>query len=217
MSNCGFATDHDVWFVVVPLCSGPYQATTCLPGTGLDTVIGVWDGTGGCGGLVPINCDDNTCNLPNQFTSSTVTWTATAGTPYFISVAGYFGQAGPFSLLVTAGGGISLNFTTGGPGSIGYSVVGAPPGGLIFTAVTLIAGAYPSGWFFGIDIAFPELQLELNQGFPFVTVASLCGSFSVGPLPGVPSGLTVYGVALGVAVGSSFPTTISPPATFTVP
>ena len=33
VTNCGFAADHDVWYVVIPVCSGPYQATTCLPGT----------------------------------------------------------------------------------------------------------------------------------------------------------------------------------------
>jgi hypothetical protein len=215
--TCGYATDHDVWYVVVPACSGPYMATTCLAGTTLDTVLGIWDGTNGCAGLTLVACDDSTCALPSQWFASTATWTATAGTPYYISVGGYLGATGTFNLLVASGSGISLAFTNAGPGTIGYSVVGGPSGGTIFTAATLVAGAYPSGWFFGIDITFPELSSEVNAGFPFITAASSCGTVSVGPIGGVPTGLTVYGVALGVPIGSSFPTNISLPATATVP
>ena len=202
VTNCGFSNGPDVWYVIVPSCSGPYTATTCDPGTQYDTVLGIWDGTGGCGNLIAVACNDddpNGCTTGGYFgLESRVSWTATAGTPYYISVSGYAGGTGNFNLIAFSGGGIALTFTTGGPGSIGYSVVGGPPGGLIFTAVTLLAGAYPSGWFFGIDITFGELQLEINQGFPFITLATSCGSSTVGPFPGVPSGLSVYGVALGL-------------------
>jgi hypothetical protein len=212
---------NDVWFLVVPTCSGPYTATTCLAATDYDTTLAVWDGTGGCSNLVAVTCNDDSpigCSAGQVFgLESLVTWTATAGTPYYISVAGFVGNTGNFGLVVAIGSGLSLNFTNNGPGTIGYQILGGSPNGATFTAVTLSPGAYPAGWFFGIDISFPELASEVDTGFPFLIGMDPCGSGSVGPFFGLPSGLTVYAVSLGLPLNGGFPTVISPPATATVP
>jgi len=221
VTNCGFANSSDVWYVLVPSCSGTYTATTCLAGTNFDTVLGIWDGTGGCGNLIALACNDDDptfCQSGQAFgLESRVSWTATAGTSYYISLAGYAGNTGNFQLIAQLGSGMALTFTNNGVGTIGYQVVGAPPNGACFTGITLQAGAYPTGWFFGIDIGFAELSSEINTGFPFLTGLTACGSTTVGPFAGVPSGLTLYGVALGFPFGASFPSVISPPATATVP
>jgi hypothetical protein len=212
---------NDVWYVVVASCSGPYTATTCQAATAYDTTLAIWDGTAGCSNLVAINCNDDSpigCSAGQVFgLESWVTWTATAGTPYYISVAGFVGNMGNFGLLVSNGTGLTLTFTNNGPGTIGYQVVGGSPNGATFTAVTLSQGAYPSAWFFGIDISFPELMNEVNTGFPFLIAMDPCGSGTVGPFGGLPTGLTVYGVSLGIPLNGGFPTVISPPATASVP
>lgn len=207
----------DVWYVFVASCTGTYTATTCVAGTGYDTVVAVWDGTNGCGSLVPITCNDDNCNLGAQFLSSSTSWSATAGNIYYVSVGGFVGSMGNFNLLVNPGGGMNLSITNSGPGTIGYQIVGGPPSGTAFTAITLNAGAFPNGWFFGIDIPLQELAIEINFGFPFSVALDTCGNATVGPFGGVPSGLTVYAVSLGTPNGGTTPTTISNAATGTVP
>jgi hypothetical protein len=65
-------------------------------------------------------------------------------------------------------------------------------GALFFVAATLNAGAFPNGWFFGIDIGFPELAAEINAGFPFVGILDAIGTASAGPFTGLPSGLVIH-------------------------
>jgi hypothetical protein len=221
VTSCGFQNGADVWYVVVPVCTGPYQATTCQGPTNVDTVLGIWDGTGGCGNLIAVACNDDDptgCTAGQVFgLESRVNWNAVAGTPYYISVAGYFGGTGTFQLLVTSGSGLTLTFTNSGPGTIGYSVAGGPPGGSAFTAVTLAAGNFPAGWFFGIDIGFAELANEINTGFPFLVGLTPCGNVNVGPFGGLPSGLNIYGVTLGIPFGGGVVTQVSAPQSTTVP
>jgi hypothetical protein len=217
--SCGYANASDVWYSLVAACSGNYQATTCDAGTTFDTVLTIWDGSSGCGTLVELACNDDNCNLPsgNHFLNSTVTWTAVAGQQYFISVAGFYGSTGTFNLLVNAGGALALNFINAGSGTIGYTVTGAPPGGLQFTAISLFPGNYPTGWFYGIDIGFSDLVNQINFGFPFLTGLTSCGSVTVGPFGGLPTGLTLYGVTLGVPFGSPAPSIVSAPTSATIP
>jgi hypothetical protein len=210
---CGFAPSNDLWYVIVPVCSGTYSASTCSNNTTFDTVIGIWSGS--CGALTPVSCNDDNCNT--TFLSSNATWSATAGVPYYISVCGYNGQVGSFDLVVNNGAGISLTFINGGPGSIGYQVTGGPSSGFQLTAITLTAGNYPNDWFYGIAITLNDLANQINFGFPFVTGLGPCGDVTVGPFFGLPSGLALYGVSLGVPVGGTYPTTVSPAATGTVP
>ncbi len=90
---CG-AGGSDVWYLYVPSAAGPLTADTC--GASYDSVIEVFDGVGGCGALLSLACDDDTCgNL-----SSTVTVTVAACIPYYIRVGGFGGGTGTFTLNI---------------------------------------------------------------------------------------------------------------------
>ncbi len=91
---------NNIWWVVSGVC-GTMTATSC--GSSYDTEIAVYDGT--CGTLVPITCNDDASAGPCQFTlQSYVTWAATQGTTYYISVGSYWasGSTGTNVLNVTA-------------------------------------------------------------------------------------------------------------------
>jgi hypothetical protein len=211
---CAFA-GADLWYSFTPACSGAFVATTMLPGSTLDTVLTAWSGP--CGALVPLACDDDT----GSTFQSTVSFTAIAGTTYHISVGGYAGSTGTFKLLVSATGGaggtMGLTLFSAGPGSLGYTITGGPPLGTAFTAVTPVAGAYPAGWFYGIDIPLPDLFSEYMTGFPFVVPLGPCGGATVGPFFGLPPGLTLYAVSVGIPALMTTPTVNSAPTAATIP
>jgi len=105
-----------------------------------------------------------------------------------------------------------------GPGSILASLGGTPPNGTYFLAVTPSPGAYPAGWFFGVDIGFQELIAEVNFGTPFWGATDGCGAVSLGPFTGLPSGFQIFAVALGIPGPTLGPwTTISPATAYAVP
>ena len=195
VTNCGFSNGPRRLVRVRPLLHrAPTRRRRAIPAPLYDTVLGIWDGTGGCGNLVAVSCNDddpNGCTTGGFFgLESRVSWTATAGTPYYISVAGYAGGTGNFNLIAFSGSGLTLTFTTGGPGSIGYSVVG----GAAWRARSSrqsrsCAGAYPTGWFFGIDIGLRRAPDRDQPGLPVPHGRDRrAGAARVGPFPGVPSG-----------------------------
>jgi hypothetical protein len=209
---------NDVWYHFFASCSGPYEARTCVGNTAFDTVVTVWDGTLGCGAVVQVGCnDDNNCSIAGQGLSSIATWNATAGTLYYVSVGGFLGATGPFDLSVGLSPTLTLTFTHSGPNTIGYQVGGGPALGFQYTAVSVTPGAFPNGPFFGIEITTLEIIDQLNFGYPFVNFLGACGEAFVQPLGPVPSGLTIYAVALAAPVGTGFPTHVSAPVTATVP
>jgi hypothetical protein len=119
----------------------------------------------------------------------------------------------------------SLVFSSpSGPGSIQVNLAGLNPGGTYFLAVTLNP---PPGWFFGINIGLQELANEINGGYPFTGPLSPdvgCmgggGAAQIGPFTGLPSGLTVYAVGMGLAGGTTGPVTIgeiTPAVAYTIP
>jgi hypothetical protein len=211
---CG-AMGNDVWYTFTASCTGPYRATTCIVGTNYDTVVAVF--TGACGALTQIQCNDDSCVLAGQFLSSTALFPAVAGTTYHVSVGGYTGLTGSFNLSVGPAGGMTLAFTSAGPGTIGYTVSGGPSSGSAFTPMTIAPGAYPSGWLFGLDITLIELINQYALGAPFITPLNACGSATVGPFVGLPSGLTLYGVSLGWVGPTASPVANSNPASGTIP
>jgi hypothetical protein len=81
--------------------------------------------------------------------------------------------------------------------SINLSVLGGDPFGLCINAITLSVGAYPNGWFYGLDIPVFELLNEYYVGAPFLTLLDAGGSyfFSVGGVPPAFAGL-LYGVSV---------------------
>jgi hypothetical protein len=83
----------------------------------------------------------------------------------------------------------------GGPGSVLMVHTPCQPaaGALFFVAATLNAGSFPNGWFFGIDISFPELAAEI-AGPPFVGTLNAAGAATTGPAFGLPSGLVIHAI-----------------------
>jgi hypothetical protein len=207
---------NDVWYRFVPGCNGQYTVSTCNAGTAFDTVLAVWNGAGGCGSPVLIACNDNNCVLTGATQASRVTFTASAGGVHYVSVGGKLGVTGAFTLRVDLVPVMSLAFFNLGPGTLGYHVTG-PPLGSFFTAATLVPGAFPFGWFYGVDVPLSEIVSQYNAGPPFVGVLSACGLATVGPAGGLPPGLTIYAVTLGFALGASFPTQASNPTVGVVP
>jgi hypothetical protein len=206
----------DVWYSFVPNCSAQYLASTCAAGTSFDTVLSVWSAVAGCGALTLVSCSDNNCPLAGSAPASRISFTAMAGAVYFVSVGGKFGATGAFSLQVTMTPVMTLAFFNAGPGTLGYHVTG-PSNGVFFAAITLNAGAFPFGWFYGIDMPLFDILYQFNFGPPFVGSFSACGTATVGPAVGLPPGLSVYAVALGFVAGAQTPGFFSNPTVGTVP
>lgn len=86
----------NVWWTVTGVC-GTMTANTCTGNTNFDSEIAVF--TGSCGSMTQVGCNDDACGV-----QSSVTWNATAGTTYYISVGSYYssGSTGNLQLNVTA-------------------------------------------------------------------------------------------------------------------
>ena len=206
---CG--AGNDVWFSFTPACAGQYTVSTCAAATIFDTVLAVWNGAAGCGALTLVGCNDNNCALTGHAFASRVNFTASAGGLYLISVGGKLGATGIFELQASLTTVMTLAFFDVGPATLGYHVTG-PANGSFFTGMTLNAGPFPFGWFYGIDLPLFDIVSQFNFGPPFVGTFSPCGTATIGPVFGVPSGLTVYAVSLGFTAGAAFPTFASNPA-----
>jgi hypothetical protein len=97
----------DVWYVYTPARPGEFVADTCqLPQSGdpMDTTLSVRQGS--CTGPV-IACNDDD-PLNGCAGTSRVVIQGTAGTPYYLRVAGYAGTIGEFVIRVRGGGGLPL-------------------------------------------------------------------------------------------------------------
>jgi len=90
ITDCGNNDINDVWFTYTAAASGRVEVNTIGIGT-LDTTLAVFDG---CGGPV-LGCNDNV-----RQRKSRVTWTAVAGRPYKIRVAGADATTGTFALTI---------------------------------------------------------------------------------------------------------------------
>jgi hypothetical protein len=119
---------EDVWYVYVASCTGAAVASLCpaLGGSGtFDTVLTVWDGSVGCGSLAPLACDYDTCGTRSQ-----VSWAATQGNVYYLSIGTWnSGTNGTFALAV------------------GCSFL--PPNDTCATAITVAEGSVTAGFNFG--------------------------------------------------------------------
>jgi hypothetical protein len=109
---CG-AGANDVWFSYVPPSAGTLTADTCS-GTNYDSTLQIFDGTGGCGALVSLGCNDDSCGL-----SSSLTTPVTGGVTYYIRVGGFGGSTGTFSLNINGPTGLQLaTVVSQGPGCV---------------------------------------------------------------------------------------------------
>ena len=88
---CEPTAGNDVWFVAQANSNGTATFDTC--GSSFDTVLEVFDGTGGCGALVSLGCNDDSCG-----TRSVVTVNVTNGQVLYIRVGGWNLATGSFIL-----------------------------------------------------------------------------------------------------------------------
>jgi hypothetical protein len=211
-ATCGAGGNkNDLWYSFTAFCPGVHSVSTGCGG--YDTVVSVYDA---CGGL-QLACNDDTpgCGFGGSF----ATFTATVGSTYLIRVASFTqGASGSFTITIGAGAGFGFAMSAPlGPGSIQADVTGGASGGAYIMALTLAPGTFPNGWLGGLDISIAELLGEIDLGFPFVGGLDLCGAALIGPFPGLPSGLTLYGTAIGLNAPFGNVTGVAPASSFTIP
>ena len=137
----------NVWWTVTGIC-GTMTAITCTGGTNFDDEISVFTSTGGCSGpWTQVACnDDNGAGCTNNYAGTS--WTATAGTTYYITVGSYFssGATGNLQLNVTATPFTSSVAPTGITGTTTICAGGS-------TTLTAVGGTLGTGasiqWFTG--------------------------------------------------------------------
>ncbi len=90
-------------------------------------------------------------------------------------------------------------------GSLHFGVSGAPAGATVYTFLTFAPGAFPFGWFFGLDIGFPDLVNQYNLavlGLPPFAVQAGANGTADWSLAGLPPGIPVFGVSVTTGAGS---------------
>jgi len=104
---CGSsANSPDVWYTFTPQCNGQVTIDTCGYCTNqssvFDTVLSVYSGQ--CGSMTKIACNDDYTTLgfihPCRH-QSRVRFDGIAGVTYYIRVAGFSGESGPFRLNIS--------------------------------------------------------------------------------------------------------------------
>lgn len=174
------AGGNDVWFLYVSGGAGTLQADVC--GATHDSALQIFDGAGGCGSLVSLGCNDDSCGL-----ASSLTVPVNAGV-YYIRVGGFAGDTGTFTLNVN----------------------GPAPTGTVATNTTLGAGciaAYTSFYqlfpFSTFDLSNTGISMLPDGSGGYLTLAGI-STF-------VPPSLSATTLALGddddtaVALSTAFP------------
>jgi hypothetical protein len=101
--GCNGNSAPDLWYQYRPATSGTAVFQTC--GSALDTTIALY---ASCTATTPLACNDDTTGCSaggNANYGSRISRALTAGTTYFVRVAGYNGATGQFNLIVNGGGG----------------------------------------------------------------------------------------------------------------
>lgn len=106
-----------------------------------------------------------------------------------------------------------------GPGSlmIENTPCAARAGNFYLFAVTFAAGAFPNGWWFGLDIPFADLVAQYVAGFPFAGALDGLGASSLGPIGGLPSGFQIWAVTVQFTPGFGVVTEARAPQTYVIP
>jgi hypothetical protein len=172
---------------------------------------------GPCGGPA-IHCDATDLqNLgpcaTSQPDAAYLEFDATAGVAYRLRVA----RRGAGAIVYAVDLSYRTSFRISGDVPSGAVVVETAfgvPGQTVLNAATFHAGAFPSGWWFGLDIPFGELLLEVSSGPPFFATADAAGSYAASfGVPALPLGVTLYAVAIGFDANGAV-THVVPPAAF---
>jgi hypothetical protein len=201
--TCQTTNFNDLWFSFTAPVTGTLKMDTC--GSSIaDTVLAVYDACGG----VQLACDDDdlTASGPCATTAtlqSYLTMPVVAGTTYLIRI-GNFSSTTTGNYLLTLVYKFSFSITKPTANDVQLTDVAGTPGNVAFNAVTLTQGAFPNGWFYGVDIPFGEILNEANSGPPFLVVLDGTGGYSV-TFNGIPFlGLTFYTVAVEFSLGGVF-------------
>lgn len=94
---------NSVWYEWTAPATASTRATTCQPETAIDTFLLMYEGTSD-GTPDPLNwldSDDDDFNCPYSTLTSTIDFTATAGTTYYFQLDGYGAIRGRISFMVT--------------------------------------------------------------------------------------------------------------------
>ena len=102
-----------------------------------------------------------------------------------------------------------------GPGSLLIAVCVGSPNGAYQLFATVNQGLFPNGWFFGLDMTYPEVLSQFNV-FPFKGPLNGVGAATIGPFMGLPPGLPIYSLVFNIPPGS-VPTIHTPPFAYTIP
>jgi hypothetical protein len=84
---CGITISRDVWFVWTAPTTDMYVVSTC-GGTGIDSMLAVYDGTA-CPAGAALACNDDSCNV-----QSTISFSAVQGNSYVVQLGSYTGSPG---------------------------------------------------------------------------------------------------------------------------
>jgi len=117
VGTCGttLGTAGGVWYTIVG--AGTDITVNTCSGTTYDSEIGVF--TGSCGALTCVAGNDDFCGL-----QSSVTFSTTLGTTYYILVTGFGTATGPFTLTYTCAPPVNDNCASALPITCGGSVSG---------------------------------------------------------------------------------------------
>jgi cysteine-rich repeat protein len=105
-TSCAGANDLiDEWYCYTASCTGQAVATTCSANTTFDTSLAAFDACGG----TEIICNDDTpgqlaaCLLEGttNYYKSTIGWSVTSGTTYYVRVSGFGGATGNYELNIS--------------------------------------------------------------------------------------------------------------------
>jgi len=92
-STCSEAvTANGVWYKLTGVTTGDYKASLC--GSTFDTKLHVFSGD--CASLTCIDGNDDTCGVQSE-----VSFSATAGTDYYVLVSGFGSNTGDFTLVMS--------------------------------------------------------------------------------------------------------------------
>jgi hypothetical protein len=151
---CG-AGALDVWFVYVAPAAGQLAVDTCT-GTTYDSTLEVFDGSGGCGALLSLACNDDSCGY-----QSAVTVPVVAGGVYYLRVGGYAADTGTFSLAVN------------GPIGSGTVATNTPIGAGCLRRYASVYELFPSSAAFDLDNTAMTFLPTGSGGYVIVPAGSL--------------------------------------------
>jgi hypothetical protein len=131
-----------------------------------------------------------------------------------------FGEIEDYTVLTPGVAPCHLAFSSPfGPGSLQMDNTPCAPVAFAdyINAITLAAGTFPNGWFFGLDIGWNQLVTEFQSGYPFSGTLDASGSSTFLLPAGAPSGLQLWAVSAQFAPGFGPFLFARPPVTYTIP